>query len=372
MNTAKKGRVLHVVTSLDFGGVETHMQLIGENQAHSSFEHHFCAIYKGGQAEQQLKMLGANVCLLNVRPIIPSILAVLKLIFLIREVRPDIVHTHGAEANFHGLIAARICGVPVCLAEEIGLPNHSWKARQIFKQIYRLADAVVAISQAVNNRIIELGEVSPDQTEVIFNPTRILPKRERVSPSRIFEVGFVGRLEEVKNPLALIHAAAILRSSGLNLHVIIVGDGSQREILESETFKLNLREFITFVGFDSNPFKRLENTTLYVQPSLSEGFGLALVEAMSTGLPVLATATGGVPEIITDGWNGWLLDGTDPQSIAARIAELAEMKREDLHAVGLKGRSYVSKKFSPNAYFANCDRLYSRFLSRRVSLRQKR
>lgn len=359
-------KVLHVLTSLDFGGVESHIRIIAKNPEFTRFEHHFCAIRNGGAISEELLASGKKVAVLGVKSRIPSLSAIRDLIRLIHKKQPDILHTRGAEANFHGLIAGRICRVPVCIAEEIGFPNHSRKAQLAFRLIYRLADCVVAISEAVKCKLIDLGEVKPKRIYVLLNPTQMHSERAKPARPHLFKVGFVGRLEEVKNPLALVRAAGLLRDRGLSLKVTIVGDGSQRKMLEAEIVRLNLSEVVALTGFSPNPFELLLESSLYVQPSLSEGFGLALVEAMSAGIPVLTTAVGGAPEIITEGKNGWLLQSTDAEAVAERIGQLTSMTMDELQAIGIAGRASVVERFSPLAYFRKCDNLYDLMLERKT------
>lgn len=361
----REKKVFHVTTSLDFGGVESRMRIIAKNSKLTMFSHRFCAISGGGSISEDLVNSGSVVSLLGAHSSIPSPIAILRLIRLIRAERPYILHTHGAEANFHGLIAGRICRVPICIAEEIGFPNHSRKARFIFQQVYRLANRVFAISEAVKCRLVDLNEVSANKIDVLLNPVSMLPERETHTRSDRFRIGFVGRLEAVKNPKALVQAAGILRDQGLSISIVIVGDGSQRKLLEEEISQLKLPDVIELCGFDRDPFRHLQNIDLYVQPSISEGFGLALVEAMSVGIPVLATSVGGTPEIISDGENGWLLTDTDPEAIASGIKKCFEMEPAELLNTGRIGRKSVFERFSPAAYFKACDALYTGLIQER-------
>jgi glycosyltransferase involved in cell wall biosynthesis len=171
-------------------------------------------------------------------------------------------------------------------------------------------------------------------------------------------LGFVGRLEPLKNPMALVRAARILADAGMPVSVRIVGDGSQKAALAAEISALDLPERVELCGFCPDPFSLLRDCQIYVQPSLSEGFGLAIVEAMSAGLPVLATAVGGAPEIIEDGETGWLLANSDPGTIAQTIRRLRGIGLDRLETVGRRGREAVIDRFSPERYIDNLDRLY--------------
>lgn len=355
----QKNIVLHVTASLNYGGVESHMKIIAKNPMLTIFDHKFAAISDGGSVSEYIKNNGCFVFLLRARAAIPSLIAIQRLIRLIRRERPVILHTHGAEANFHGLIAGRICGVPVSIAEEIGFPRHSRRARLIFKGIYRFAHRVVAISNAVKCKLVELDEAEPEKIRVLSNPVEMLSERNSCARSDRFQLGFVGRLEAVKNPIALIGATAILRDLGLPVNVTIVGDGSQRKHLEGEISRFKLHEAVTLQGFLPNPFDYLRNIDLYVQPSITEGFGLALVEAMSVGIPAVATSVGGAPEIISDGKNGWLLYDTGPEAIASAIKKCYEMGPNELFRTGQIARRSVVDRFAPSAYLKACDALYT-------------
>lgn len=358
----KKKIVLHIVESLAFGGVESRMEIVGAKGNLSRFRHNFCVISRAGAVSARMVASGNSVTILNRRSRIPSLTAILALIRHIRRTKPAIIHCHGAEANFHGIIAGRICRTPVCIAEEIGLPNHTPKARLVFRWVYKLADSVVAISEAVKRKVVELKEVEAEKCHVILNPTQMLPQRNDPTPSDRFRIGFVGRLEEIKNPLGLVSAVSLLRAKGLNITLTIVGDGSQRKFLEEDMRRLDLADVLSLAGFDPRPFDRLTDVDLYVQPSISEGFGLALVEAMSMGIPVLATAVGGTPEIITHGKNGWLLNGTGPEEIAGAIEYCMMLDSHKMKTVGANGRSSVVERFAPATYFSNCDALYEHLL----------
>ena len=355
-----RGRlVLHVLTALDFGGVESQMRLVAAHAAQSGWDHAFCAIGPGGAVLEELRAMGARAVALQQPVGIPSTRAILALWREMRRMRPAVVHLHGAEANFHGLIAARLAGVPVVIAEEIGIPRHSPRARRIFAWVYRRCDRVVAVSQAVKECILSLGEAPEAAVEVIRNP--FAPQVFQPFPPRgeVLEMGFVGRLEPVKNPLAAVEAVALLRDRGIAARLRILGEGSQRPLLERRIADLGLEGQVRLEGFHPRPFDRLRGCHLYLQPSLSEGFGLAICEAMSAGLPVIASAVGGAPEIIEDGRTGWLLDRPEAGALAARIAEVQALPDAALAAIAAAGSAHVRAAFGPEIHAARCGALYA-------------
>lgn len=357
-NFSKKPLVINVLTSLDFGGVESQIQLIARNVNLSKFNHAFCAIGSGGSAQINLKNLGMQADTLGCNVKIPSISAVFALWRYFKKHKPQVVHLRGAEANFHGAIAARLAGVPVVIAEEIGIPNHSAKARHIFAWVYSYCDRIVAISQAVKDGIIAMNEANASQIQVVYNP--FSPQKFKPLSQRIgsLNLGFVGRLEPVKNPIAAVDAIALLRDIGIKAELHIVGDGSLRSALEQRIEELNLCTQVQLHGFQENSFALLEKCHFYLQPSLTEGFGLAVCEAMSAGLPVIATARGGVPEIIEHDKTGWLIQEPTAKALAEMIQFANRYNDDELQSIAIKGRDEVLQRFGIQQYLNQLDDLY--------------
>ncbi|WP_180191512.1 glycosyltransferase [Acinetobacter sp. YH01006] len=358
----KKPLVVNVLTSLDFGGVESRMQLIAKNTNFSKFNHAFCAIGVGGSTQKILKTLGMQSDALGCSVKIPSISAVFTLWRYFKKHKPQVVHLRGAEANFHGAIAARLAGVPVVIAEEIGIPNHSAKARRIFAWAYSYCDCIVAISQAVKDGVIAMNEAHASQIQVVYNPfspQKFIPLTQRRGS---LSLGFVGRLEPVKNPMAAVEAIALLSEKSIKAELHIVGDGSLRSVLEQKIKELDLGTQVYLHGFQENPFTLLETCHFYLQPSLTEGFGLAVCEAMSAGLPVIATARGGVPEIIEHDKTGWLIQEPTAKALAEMIQFANRYNDDELQSIAIKGRDEVLQRFGIQQYLNQLDELYNKFL----------
>lgn len=350
--------ISNIFTSLDFGGVESHAVTINKNDTDKT-KHSFIAINKGGKAAEVIKDNDGNVTLLEQNASIPSLKAILSLYKNFKVESPDVVHTRGAEANFHGLIAARLAGVPVRIGEEIGIPNHSAKAKMMFKFSYLFANKVIGVSEAVTHWLVESGEVSMNKAVTIYNPV-IIPKPRTNDSIRQgkFRICFVGRLEPVKNPLALVDALAIVIDQGIDAELSIVGDGSQKQLLIDRAQELNISDRVALHGFQDKPDYYIRQSHVYVQPSISEGFGLALVEAMGCAVPVIATAVGGAPEIINDGHTGWLIHKTDAKTIAEKLVEVLKMPEDTLIDIGLAGRRSIETRFEPAVYMKELESLY--------------
>ncbi|WP_332018863.1 glycosyltransferase [Kaistella sp.] len=348
-------KILRLTTLLDFGGQEK--QYLSFTEQPELLQHHyvFAAIGFGGNAEETLRKRGFEVHVLNQPFAIKNISNIWKVYQLIKKVKPDIVHTAAAEANFHGIIAAKLAGVRTIIGEEVGIPNHSSLAQKVFRWIYRLADQVIGVSQSVKNHLVNTQEIPESKGKVIYNPVSIptsFPKK--ASPD--FEIVYVGRLEAVKNVETLIKAFA--QSNHSNAHLTIVGDGRERNNLEVLSSKLQMDSKITFAGFTSEPSKYLSNADLFVLPSFSEGFGIAAAEAMFLKIPVLCSRVGGIPEFVKDGENGWLFDPKNSTELTAKLNQIIAMDAESLKVIGRKGYDKVINEFTVEKYIENLERFY--------------
>ena len=357
-------RVIHVVTSLKFGGVEKHLVTISEYGKKTNYKHIFVAIGTGGESERQIRNNGYDVFILNKKVKIPSLEAIISLFKLFRRINPIVVHTHGAEANFHGLIAANIAGVPVRLGEEIGIPSHSMLAKWIFKCVYAVSSGVIGVSEQVVDWLVENGEVSRNKTYCTYLPVKVETHPVyQVEKTDYFSILTVCRLHPVKNLKMLINSVGNLIGKGKNIELIIVGDGPEREKLEDMAQRKGLEDYVAFKGYKSKPWKYATCADLFVMPSFSEGFGLSLVEAMMHKLPVVATNRGGPVEFIEHEKNGWLIDPDNQDALTTLIAGIIELPTERLQQIADKGYETAIKKFSPERYMERLDNLYSDLLS---------
>lgn len=348
--------MLKLTTLLDFGGQEKQYLSFTENPELLKNEYVFAAIGFGGNAEIVLKERGYEVHILNRKFSIKNLSNIWAVYKLIKKVKPDVVHTAAAEANFHGIIAAKLAGVKTIIGEEIGIPNHSAIAQKVFGLVYRLADKIICVSQSVKNRLVKTGEISSRKGKVIYNPVSV-PKKYEIERSEKFNILYVGRLEKVKNVESLVRAFSQLKNGDIQL--TIVGDGRERQNLETLVTELKLSKKVIFEGFQSDPGKYLSAADLYVLPSYSEGFGIAAVEAMFLKVPVLATNVGGVPEFVTHGENGWLFDPNSIEDLVEKLENIFSLNVYEREAIGAKGFRDVSNRFTVDKYVENLENLYS-------------
>jgi glycosyltransferase involved in cell wall biosynthesis len=383
-------RIVRIVSELDFGGVEKRLELTAREFAEGKDNQLIVLVlHRGGTASRKISQLGIDVRVLGRLPKIPNMKLVIKLLTILKELQPSVVHCSGAEANFHGLLASWMAGVPTRIGEEIGFPNHDWKWRVVFQWVYKTATDLIAISHSVKDRIVALGEVEKDKVMVVYNPVDFaasegeivkerLPRinsahrqivrtefNEEGSPDRPAMASQVStlvttcRLVPVKNLDMLLRVFAELVKEGRELVLWIVGDGPDMEKMRYLSAELGLEHKVVFWGFQENVLPILEDADIFVLPSFSEGFSISLVEAMGNGLISIATRVGGPSEIIRSD-TGFLIDPLRAEDIKEKILLALELSPEQRFLMGSLAKADVQQRFSLKKYSSQLREIYTR------------
>ena len=264
------------------------------------------------------------------RPLHPlrDLLGLVELYRLIRRERPAVVHANSSKAGILGRLAAVAARVPVRL-----FTVHGWafKAHQgLAARLYLWADR--AMSPLTTTTIcVAHGEVEagirartcrPGRTVMIHNGVELdRPQRAPGPPRTPVTLLSVGRFRPPKDFTTLVHAMAALEPGTARLQ--IAGDGPDRQALEQEIATLDLGPTVELLGTRHDVDRLLAAADIFVLSSDSEGLPMSVLEAMAAGLPVIATAVGGVPELVTDKQTGALVPPRDSQALAAAIATIA-------------------------------------------------
>lgn len=301
---AKLGHEVHVVTSLD------------EGLAKESTEEGFCIHRVRGAQRSNLFTLSF---------LIPAFLA-------IRKIKPDVVHTQSITMGLCATLIKKILKKPYVVYSR-GELYMSWAFKSVIsKLVLRNADGVIALTNDMKKNISEIyaGNVYVIPNGIEVDRFVSLSKRNSREELNIAEgdkvVIFVGRFRPEKDIACLIRAMEILVARNPKVRALIIGEGPEEEKLVELTRKVNLDRHVNFAG-QVAPKKVPEYMAaadVFVLPSLSEGFPGVILEAMASGLPVVATRVTGIPEIITDGENGFLVSPGDYKQIAEAVLPILE------------------------------------------------
>ena len=229
-----------------------------------------------------------------------------NIVAVIDRTRPDIVHSHLLDSNFYSSLACRLSSLPHVSTEhgDISL-KHTIRSRLKYALMSICSQSIICVSDAVKESVSRSTHL-PRKLKTVYNGIHFMEsctstfRTEFKIPKNALLIGTVGNLYPVKGQKHLVMAfAELLRSRSIDAYLILVGRGEEQDNLQKLALDLGIpREKILFTGFRDDIQNILNAMDLYVQPSLSEGHPIAVLEAMSLGVPVIASAVGGVPEII--------------------------------------------------------------------------
>jgi glycosyltransferase involved in cell wall biosynthesis len=289
-----------------------------------------------------------------------------RLARFLRHERVDVLHAHKFGSNVWGTLVGRMARVPVVLAHEHtwsyqGQPLRRFLDREV---VARGATRFIAVSREDRRRMTDVEGIDPDRTLFIPNGVPASPPPTGRDVRAMLGIrpgapviGLVGVLRPQKAISVLVHAAAVLRDEWPDAHVLVVGDGPERAPLEQLTRELGVHGMVRFVGHRSDVPDLLSVLDVAVCCSDFEGSPLAVMEYMEASLPVVATAVGGVPDLIEPGMNGLLVPPRDPQRLASAIAELLRDPQR-ARAMGARGRERRLNEFDIDVLVQRLEDLY--------------
>src|SRR5882724_10378981 len=305
-------RVLHVISYMGRGGAEMGiLKLIaglGEG-----FEHRICTT-RGFDTRFVQSHFSVEKMYSAGSPDLKLQFPLFRLASIMRRYRPHIVHTRNWGA-IEAVAAAKLAGVPVVIHSEHGYEVDMFAGqplrRRLFRRMaYAMTDAIFAVTRELRDFHARQAWIRPERIGVMYNgvdtqrfapckETQLAMRKELGLPAESFVIGTVGRLVPIKDHHTLLKAAALLSGSGIDVRVLLVGSGPERERLQRKATD-SLEGRVYFAGDSGRVPEMLNAMDVFVLASLGEGMSNTLLEAMATGLPVFATNVGGNPEIIED------------------------------------------------------------------------
>lgn len=272
-------------------------------------------------------------------------------------IRPSVVHVHGIKEHAVAGLAARLHRIPVARTYHgRGMLQGAWRYATVerFSASF-LTDTAIAVSAELAS-YLHACRVWPGDLRVIVNglPPGALDTEERLSrrsekaESKALHIGTVGRLTPVKSHATLLEAFSQVCDRIPNAELTIVGEGPLMDELVRQASRLNVLDRVTFAGFRDDVLDIVRTFDVFVLSSKHEGIPIAVLEAMSVGVPVICTHVGGLPEVIEDGRNGILVPPGDPGAIAAAICSL-DRERELGRRLSIYGRKTVLDRFTHGA-----------------------
>jgi len=357
--------VLHLITELEPGGAENLLVATVKEMAQRDYNVMVGYIYGPGTLASQLKSFGAEVVDLSLKGKIDP-LVIIKLFFLIKKKRIDIVHTHLVHASIVGRISSRLAGVKAIISTRHYGYNPKEKSfmHWLERKTSYLNKKIIAISQAVREYMIKQQNYDSEKLVVFYNAVDLSDfnpqyQRKATEDNNGYMIGSVGHLHPQKGHDVLIKAFALVAKECPRAKLVIAGDGDLRTYLQKLVSQLRMEGNVAFLGVQehSQVINILGYIELFVLASNWEGFGIAIIEAMAMAKPVIATKVEGIKEVVDDGYTGLLVPPNQPEVLAEKILYL--MKKPELAKImGERGRRKVEKEFSTEVMIEKLERLY--------------
>ncbi len=336
--------ILYLVNHLNVGGISSYLLNLSTGLRQQGQNIYIAS--SGGDLEDKFSALGARIIRIPIRTkkeiSFKIALSFFKLFGLIKKYDIELVHSQSRTTQVLGCLLSRYTGV-----------KHVFTCHGFFKPKFSrrlfpcLPDRTIAISQPVAEHLVADLDFPADRIQVVPNgidarfflsakPKEEIKKYLGLGPGEV--IGNIGRLSDVKGHTYLISAMPLILRSFPAAQLLISGEGKLSEHLARQAKELGVSDKIFFVHGSLQAADALAVMDVFVMPSLQEGLGLALMEAMSIGLAVVGTEVGGIKDLLQDGENGLLVKPKDPEGLARAVKELLtdKTKRQRLGTMAAK------------------------------------
>ncbi|MGQ9571453.1 MAG: glycosyltransferase, partial [Thermodesulfovibrionales bacterium] len=329
--------ILHVISKLPVGGVENQLLMTLKNYDRMKLYPLVCSLLDKGEIGKEIEDAGIEVIALNKLKHRFDWTIVKDIYRLIKKRNIKIVRTHQYHANLYGRLAGWLAKVPCIVASihNVYTMDRKLHRRIMNKFLSRFSDKVVAVSETVKKDILKYDGLREDEIIVIYNGIDTdsfvnrdgnAIRREFGIPSDVPVIGTIGRLTFQKGQKYLIEAASKIKEKFPGIMLLIVGDGPMKDGLRNYAKILDLNENVIFTGSRRDIPALLAAMDIFVLPSLWEGLGNALLEAMASGKPIIATDIPPIREIVNSEKVGILVPPQNSNAIADSIEFLFHNK----------------------------------------------
>lgn len=347
-------RVLHLTTHLNIGGISNYILSLSKALKRRGVKSLVAS--GGGELEGEFKKYGIETKSLNIKTkseFSPKVLAsIFKVSKMIKDYDVDIVHAHTRVSQVSGFFASRMTRVPYVTT------CHGFFKRRLGRRLFDFwGDKVIAISQPVRDSLIRDFNIEANRIAVVYNgvdPEKFSKDypddykselKRRLGIKNGLVVGTIGRLSPVKGHRFFIEAIKDAVSKTKDIQGIIIGDGPEEDTLKRLVKDLKIENNLRFMSSVTDTNEYLSIMDIFVFPSIKEGLGLSLLEAMAKGLPCIASNVGGISDVVTNDKTGILFNVGNVKSLSDSIIRLSgdsELRRR----LGQAGRGVVKDKFS--------------------------
>ena len=358
--------LLYLIYGFRIGGAERHLLDLCKGLDRRKFRPEIIYFHRDEQMLPEFLQEGIPSSLFPVKGGELTFREIWRLSRLIKKLSPDIVHVHLFHASRFGAMAAFLAGVRQIVRTKHNVSDpetRPGKRDRIWRVLQSaILTRTVAVSQAIAEQVGTPYVIYNGIDTDYFDPNLIDPT-ERAGYAKLFDVkgspiiGIAARLTKQKGHSVLLNAFSELLSDWPNAQLLIAGDGEELPTLELLSNKLNLTEHVQFLGPIRNVREFLSVLDVFAHPSIFEGLGIAVIEAMSMGLAIVATKVDGLAELITDGVEGSLVEPNNPIALSKamkRILSDPALRKN----MGQRARKKAVGKFSVKTMIQKYEELY--------------
>lgn len=378
-------RVLYVIDSMLFAGTQRHIAGMLRGHDTSRFRPYLLCLQKKGPLGEELEQEGYPVTAYGLKRIYAwqAMRTYPRYLSFLRREKIDVVHAYLFAAQVFAIPGARLAGVPLVIAGRRDTGKYWTEPR--YARVRRVSNFLshlqIANADAVKDFIVAGEKISPDKVRVVYNGV----DAERFSPAaspaageegRPLTIGYAGSLIRMKEVDVMLKASARVLGSCPAARVRIVGGGPSEELhrregetderLRSLAKKLGVGDRVQFVGSRAHVEEEMRMMDIFVFPSLLEGMSNAILEAMATGLPVIAADSGGNRELVREGETGYLFPPGDERRLAELMRDLLT-NGEKRRSMGRAARERVLDRFTTRRMVEEMERVYLEELGKRTT-----
>lgn len=376
--------VLYIIDSMFNAGAQTHIAGMIRGHDKNRFRPYLICLQEKGPLGEKLEAEGYPVAAYGLKRVyaLQAAWSYTQFIPFLRRERIDIVHAYLFSAQIYGIPPSRLAGVPLVIAGRRDAGKYWTALRYLLARKFAnsFSHIQIANAQAVKEFVVREEGVPQDKVRIVANgidASRFSPQEGTVDrvDRPVLTVGYVGSLTRVKQVEVLLRAAKRVLPECPRLRILIVGGGpvsTQRLVegqtdlwLKSRAHELGLSDHVVFTGARTHIQEELKGMDIFVMPSILEGMSNAILEAMATGLPVIAADSGGNRELVDEGGTGYLFPVGDDQRLGELLLDLlgSEEKRR---AMGRAARQRVMEQFTVQRMVAEMERAYLEELGKRI------
>ena len=381
---AERKRILYLIDGLGRGGAERLLFVYLEHLDRERFEPRVCALQTrdGNPIGEQIRALGIPVDSVPV-PYLRDISALPRLWAYMRRHRIDLVHTQLEFANTFGNIAAGLNRLPsVCTLHSVTEPARGSKARRrvqvMWWSLRRFCNRAIAVSEETRQYHLRVSRNAPEKVITLYNGINIEAfdandvlnagdqqriRDELALPSNAKVLITVAVLRQPKGIQFLIEALPMILAEQPDTYYVIVGDGEYREALEACAQTHGVKDRVVFAGFRQDIPQLMAISDIFVLPTLGDALPTVVAEAMAARKPVIASAIGGVPEMVDDQHSGLLVPPGDVPALAKACVSLLK-SADQRQAMGLRGREIAEERFNIPQQARRLEAIYEELLTR--------